>query len=347
MKYLIFTAAILLYALQAGAQAKPGFFPEDVTTQGGELRCHCKPGIENRSRSKGLELSYGYFGGGRFKPEDTLLSQPLTEFRNLSYLKLDLKAPVINKEAFKLLLSYSYFSEVYDFKRFGPDFSETFREINDGPLKSSSLGLIISKSLGEFHYVGFRAKISSNGNYPGLGRFFDGRLAIYKLYGIYAIKPSDDFEWGLGVAFSKSFRRNNLVPFLLFNRNFNDKWGIESVFPANVFMRYNLGAGDILLFGVEYDSQSYRIAVPSANVPAGILDYAVNHSEFFASARVEHQFARWIWGNFKAGYRFNFSTDFEAKTPGTIPFNVEQSNAFFFQLGFFLSPPDDLLSGSR
>ena len=342
MKRFLFSATILLFtALQAGARIKPDFFPEDVTTEGGELRCYCKPGIQNKSRSKGLELSYGYFGGGRFKPEDTLLTPPLTEFRNLSYLKFDLKAPVINKENFKVLLSFSYFSELYDFKRFGPDFGSTFRELNDSDLKSSSLGLILSKSLDEFHYLAFRFKLAANGNYNGLGRFFEDRYAIYKFYGIYAIKPNEDFEWGFGLAYSKSFRRNNFVPFLLFNRNFNEKWGMEAVLPANAFLRYNLGAGDILLFGVEYDSQSYRLIVPNTGLDN--YDFAINHSEFLVSMRIEHQFANWIWGNFKAGYRFNFSTDFEAKAPGTTPFNVEQSNAMFFQFGFFLSPPDDLL----
>ncbi len=345
MRTILLTVAILLYTMQITAQSKPGFFPEDVTTEGGQLRCFCKPGVENGSRSKGMELSYGYFGGGRFKAEDTLLASPLTEFRNLSYMKLDLKAPLINKENLKLLVSYSYFSELYDFKRFGPDFSETFRELNDGALKSSSLGVIFSRPLSEHHYLAFRFKLSANGNYEGLGRFFEDRFAIYKLYGIYAIKPSEDFEWGLGLAYAKSFRRNNLIPFLLFNRNFNENWGIESVFPANVFLRYNLQEGDILLFGVEYDSQSYRVAVPTSTNSQ--FDYAVNHSEFFASIRVEHRFARWVWGNFKAGYRFNFSTDFEAKAPGTTSFNVEQSNALFFQFGFFLSPPDDILSRSH
>ncbi|MCB0549069.1 MAG: hypothetical protein KDD19_15930 [Phaeodactylibacter sp.] len=346
MKYLFLIASVLLFALKGHTQTKPDFFPEDVTTQGGELRCFCKPGVENRSRAKGLELSYGYFGGGQFKAEDTILTQPLTEFRNLSYVKFDIKLPVINKESFKLLLNYSYFSELYDIKRFGADFSEAFRELNDSALKSNSLGVIVSKPLGEFNYLAFRFKLSANGNFGGLGRFFEDRYAIYKFYGIYAIKPSDDFEWGVGLAYSKSFRRNNLIPFLLFNRNFNDKWGIESVFPANAFLRYNLGDGDILLFGVEYDSQSYRVSGPDAGSPSGLFDYAINHSEFLISTRVEHQFARWIWGNFKAGYRFNFSTDFEAKSPGTTPFNVEQSNALFFQVGFFISPPDDLLHRS-
>lgn len=338
-KYLLQAIILLSAMLQAGAQAKPGFFPEDVTTEGGQLQCFCKPGVQNKSRSKGLELSYGYFGGGKFKAEDTLLSPPLTEFRNLSYLKFELKAPLVNKESLKLLLSYSYFSELYDFKRFGPDFGQAFRELNDSDLKSSSLGLILSRPLGEFHYLAFRFRLSVNGNYNGMGRFFEDRYSIYKFYGIYGIKPSDDFEWGIGLAFSKSFRRNSLVPFLMYNRNFSDKWGIEAVFPANVFMRHNLGHGDILLFGVEYDSQSYRISVP--NPSAENFDFAMNHSEFLTSMRVEHRFAPWVWGSLKAGYRVNFRTDFDAKSPGTTTFNVEQSNSLFFQVGFFLSPPDE------
>ena len=86
---------------------------------------------------------------------------------------------------------------------------------------------------------------------------------------------------------------------------------MEAVLPANAFLRYNW-AGDILAFGVEYDSQSYRRIVPNTGLDN--YDFAINHSEFLVSMRIEHQFANG-WGNFKAGYRFNFSTDFEAKAP--------------------------------
>ncbi|MCB9266402.1 MAG: hypothetical protein H6558_15340 [Lewinellaceae bacterium] len=341
MKYFLITA-LLFPALLASAQVKPDFFPEDLTStsEGNHLRCYCQPGIRNTSRSKGLELAYSYFGGGAYKAQDSLLSSPLTEFRNHNYLKFSLKAPLVNKDNLKVLLSYSYFAEVHDIKRFGPDFGQVFRELNGIKLKSATLGAIIAKSLGEYHYLAFRFRLAANGNYPGLGRYFEDRYAIYKFYGIYGIKPSEDFEWGIGLAYSKSFRRNSIIPFLLFNRNLSDKWGIEAVLPANAFLRYNLGHGDILLLGVEYDSQSYRLTMPS--LTNGQSDFAMNHSEVLASARAEHKFADWIWGNFKFGYRFNFSTDFEAKSPGTTPFNVDPSNSFFFQVGFFLSPPDHL-----
>ncbi|MCB9035322.1 MAG: hypothetical protein H6557_01750 [Lewinellaceae bacterium] len=345
MKYIIL-AGILISVLQAGAQTKPDFFPEDVTSGGNVngLRCYCQPGIRNNSRSKGLELYYGYFGGGVYKAQDTMLTSPLTEFRNHNHLKASLKAPVLNKDNLKVLLTFSYSSEVFDIKRFGPDFNNIFHELNDADLKNSTLGIVVAKPLDEIHYLAFRFRLAANGNYAGLGRYFEDRYAIYKFYGIYAVKPSEDLEWGIGLAYSKSFRRNNLVPFLVYNRNLNNKWGIEAVLPANAFLRYNLGHGDILLLGAEYDSQSYRLLIPTPGNGhgTGVADFAMNHSEFLLSARAEHKFAEWIWGNFKFGYRMNFSTNFEAKSPGTVPFNVDPSNSFFFQIGFFLSPPDHL-----
>ncbi|MCO6492164.1 MAG: hypothetical protein J5I98_27350 [Phaeodactylibacter sp.] len=339
MKYIIL-AAILAAGLSASGQIKPGYFPEDVTSGDNGLRCYCKPGVRNKSRSKGIELSYSYFGSGAYKAEDTLLSMPLTEFSNFSYLDFSIKAPLLNKDNFKILLSYSYLTEAYNIERFGPDFSPVFQELDDSKLKSTTLGAIIAKPLDEFHYLAFRFRLASNGNYPGLGRFFEDRYAIYKLSGVYVIKPSDDLEWGLGLAYSKSFRRNSLAPFLLLNRNFSEKWGVESIFPANAYLRYNLSPDDIFLFGAEYDSQSYRILMPGPN--NGTADFAMNHSEFLVSARAEHKFADWFWGNLKFGYRFNFSTDFESKSPETTSFNVDPSNAFFLQAGLFLSPPDRL-----
>ena len=212
MRYFLI-AAILIAGLEGKAQVKPGFFPEDLTSTNNGLRCYCKPGVRNKSRSKGLELSYGYFGGGAYKAQDTMLTSPLTEFRNHNYLKFGVKAPLMNKDHLKVLLTFSYFSEVYDIKRFGTDFNAIFRELNDTDLKSSRLGLIIAKSLGEYHYVALRFGLAANGNYPGLGRYFDEPYAIYKFYGIYGIKPSEDFEWGIGIGLFQQFPAQQLCTF--------------------------------------------------------------------------------------------------------------------------------------
>ncbi|MEZ4961609.1 MAG: DUF6268 family outer membrane beta-barrel protein [Saprospiraceae bacterium] len=326
-----------LFLAGANAQIKPEFFPEDATEEGIAVRCFCKPGVKNKSRSKGLKLEYSYLSGGDFLAEDTIFQQPFSSLKSIQQFEVDMKAPIINKKGFKFLIGYKYFSEKYSINTAGADYNETFRQLGKGTLKSSSVSVFLTKPLDERRYTAFRLRYSANGNYSGIINF-DQQYAIYKLLGMYAIKKSEDFEWGFGLNFVKSFRRTNILPFLLFNKNFNNRWGLESALPGYVFGRLNANQGNILLFGVEYNSQSYRMGIK--DTPTGDLDFALNHSEILFSVELEHQFAKWIWASVKSGYQLNFSTDFEEKSANTTSFNAEPTSPFFFRVGLFVSPPD-------
>ncbi len=332
MKF-IFTF-VCLFAIQVlFAQKKPNFFPEDINHEEVRLRFFSTPGILNKSRSKGMEIAYTWLGNGTFEDEDGNVSAPYSEYKNWNQLDFGLKMPIIHKDQFKLLLSYKYNVESFDISSLGADFPETFQELNDKRLKKNSLGIILTKPLNETNYLAFRLGYSTNGNYAGLMNF-DSKYAIYKALALFGVKPHDNFEWGIGLSYSQSFRKSSVVPFLLYNRSFNNRWGIESVFPSYIYGRYNLGKKSIFLFGVDYNSQSYRMK-------STLSDYAMNHSEVLGMLRLEKQIVPWVWANAKLGYQLNFSTDFESKNDISTPFKVEPTNGIFFQIGIFLSPPDE------
>lgn len=330
-----------LLAQNVFAQVKPDYFPEDISAGGNEVRCFCKPGVQNKSRSKGLEISYGWLGNGTFNDEESNFTAPLSQYKNWQKLKVSLKVPVIIKDNFKLLLGYKYRSESFNVSRLGGDFTETFQELGAGNFKSSNLSAYVVKPLNASKYLSFRLRYTASGNYSGL-MDFGSEYAIYKGLAFFGIKPNDDLEWGVGLGAASSFRRTTVLPFFLYNRNFNEHWGIESALPAYIFGRHNLNKKSILLFGVEYNSESYRMKVHQPSNVA--LDYALNHSEVPGLLRFEQQIAPWIWGNVKAGYQLNFSSDFESKSVNTTSFQVEPSDGFFFHIGVFISPPDHVFN---
>jgi len=332
---LLILGIILLIGNIGKGQIKPNFFPEDIP-QELALICYCKPGVADKSRSRGLSFSYGFIGSGNYTPEAPVtFSPPFSRLSGSTNLELKIKVPVLLNHRTRIILGYDYFSEFYNFETIGNDFGEIFREIDNSPLKSNGYNLIISHSLDETHYLGFRYKYSLNGNYSGWTNF-DSQFAIHNFMGIYGTKKSEDFEWGVGLLFSSSFRKTTALPFLLYNRTFENNWGIESVFPANFFMRYNFNPKTIALFGIEYNSESYRINTDEN--PVNQLDYAFNHSEIIVSARLERHLAAWFWINTKIGYQNNFSSEFEAKSSTITTFNAAPQNGLFFQVSLFLSP---------
>lgn len=338
MKYHLFIL-LLLFGNSTFSQIKPSLFPEDLLKNEIEARCYCSPGVYNKSKSRGIALSYGWMDGGTFNEQDFPFTNQLSKYDRLESLEFKLKAPVLLKENFKLLVGYQHFSENFSFNNIGLDFNPVFNELNNERLKSNSLSLIISKPINETKYLAFRFKYTASGDYNNLFSFNE-KYAIYKFLGLYALKPNENLEWGVGLAVSKSFRRNNVLPFILFNKNFNKKWGIESVLPAMISVRYNLNPSNIVLAGIEYNSESYRIDINETSNPT-LLDYAYNHSEVILSGRIEHRFFPWVWGSLKIGYQFNFSSEFEAKNISTDEFNTNPTGAPFFNFSIFISPPGD------
>ena len=330
---------LVLFTFSVGmavAQVKPAIFPEDVGTDEVKVRCYCNPGVLNQSKSKGLEISYGQLGRAKFEEEDVSFTAPLSEFKFLEQLKFDLKAPVYLKEDLKILLGYKYFSESFNFNQIGQDFGDTFKELDDEVFKSGSLSLIVSKPLNEKHYLAMRLRYSSNGDFDGI-MSFNQEYAIYKFLGMFGIKRNENFEFGIGLSVSKSFRRTNVLPFVMLKKTYNNKWGIEAILPGNFFMRYNWKHGDIILFGLEYGSKSYRIDYN--NALGQDIGYHYNHSEIRLSLQLEHQFVPWIWGNIDIGLQNNFSSDFEGLNLFSPDFMAEPQIAPYFNIGLFLSPP--------
>ncbi len=345
MKYTLLCLCVLM-AGTIRAQLRPDFLPEDVGTPGGQIvRCYCKPGVRNKSRSKGLELAYTNMGRGTFTDEENSVTRPYTKFSNWSRFEFDLKGPVLNKQNFKFLVGYKYTGETFNINNFGNDFRPTFERLDRVTLKSSNISAIITKPINEKNYMAFRLRYTANGDFDGV-MDFSQRYGIYKAMGVFGFKVHDDFEWGFGINYSNSFRdsnngsrrRTNILPFVIYNRTFVNDWGIEAAFPGYIYGRYNQGPNTIFLFGTEFSSDSYRIDVPLSNEPT--LDYAINQSSLLFLARWEQQIVPWIWGNIKAGYQMSFSTDFESKAANTTTFLVDPSNSPIFEIGIFISPPD-------
>jgi hypothetical protein len=330
---------VLSFSTNSYGQIKPEILPEDFNTGDQGIVCLCRPGVRNKSRSKGLALSYGFLGEGTFEEEETPLTSSLSQYGRLDHFNFDLKIPIILKDEIAILLGYTFFAERFKFDRIGDDFRETFEQLDNDFLKSNSLSLIISKPLNEKNYIAGRLRYTANGNYDQFFSF-ENKYAIYKAIAVYGIKPNEDFEWGVGISYSKSFRNQNFIPFLLFNKTFTDSWGIEAILPGYINLRHNVSRTFIVLGGIEFASQSYRIDT-EPNAFDQVFAYAYNHTELIASTSIEYGIAPWVWANLKLGYQFNFSSDFDSKNLRAAPFDADPSSAIFFNIGVFISPPDN------
>lgn len=318
------------------SQVKPDFFPEEILVGNDIIQCFCEPGVLHKRPSKGLSIIYGYSNSGSYEPEGgTQFANDPSILNRQERLEIKLKIPLIIKDRLRLLLGYKYYSENYDLQLIGEDFRSVFQMLDTEQFKNNEFSTILSYSLNDKNYIGFRYRYALNGNYDGW-LDMDSRYAIHSFMGVYGIKKTDAFEWGVGMFLNKSFRRTTVLPFILYNRTFNFNWGIEALFPANIFLRHNLNNSTIASLGIEYGSKSFRVnSTGTGGIP---FDYAFNHSELLTSLSLEKRLISWLWINGQVGFQKNFSNDFEGKLDTTPSFQAEPNNGLFFRVGLFLSP---------
>lgn len=339
MKKITLFLLFSLSALYVIGQTRPPVFPEDIddATLNPETGA-IEIGVNGKSKGRGVSITYTHVNGGELRDEEGTIQAPLTNLDALSRFAIKVKCPIINKDNFKLLAGYRYVTETYNFASFGADFQNVFVGIDNKLMKTTGFELIGLKKMKNQAGITLRAKVEAKGDYNGLANF-SGRYAVYSLQGIYSKQVNESYEWGVGLTFTSSFRRTIALPFFVFNKNFNDKWGIEAVLPAFISLRHNLSPNTILLFGPKYNSSSYSFDVTTP--VDDVLSYNLNHSEIRLGLALQQKMYGWMWIDAEVGFQGNFSTDFEADFDATANFKAEPTDSPYFTLGLFITPPDN------
>ncbi len=326
----------LMMQITSSAQPAPVFIPSDFDFEAEEAGCICTPGVINKSPGKGLLIEYKLTSGGNFTPDEVPTGIGPSKVNSLSRLRLRLKVPVIIKPKTKLLIGVDHFLEQYQLNFIQPVFSQQLNLIDGTTLKSSRLTAYLLQSISETNYLGIQARVAYNGAYNGVVDT-DAFYRQIRFSAIWGVKKRDDLEWGIGVIYSDNFTRKIALPFFLYNRTYNERWGLEAAFPVSILMRYNFNPRNLLLFGPEFSSAAYALRGenPSLNE-----DYYFRHTELNFGAKFERQIRPWIWANIHAGLQINFDSEYLMVTNLDDIFEPDLITGAFLKIGLFLSPPN-------
>ena len=337
MKFNIAIFFLFCFFLSANGQLVSELpeYESDIDVHNLKEKNFCQPGVQNKSRSKGLAIRYGYLGSGSLNSETDETGNSNNEFSKYENLEIKIKIPIIVKENLKVLIGYKFYQEGFDFTEIGSTNFTAISDININSIKQSSFSLIVNKSLNERNYLALQLRYTLSGNFSGVGSF-KNRFAAYRVLGVYGIKPNEDFEWGIALSVSQSFRRFNVIPFVLLYKNFSPKWGFEALLPGFAFMRYNASPQDILLGGLQFGNKNFRLQIPEEGTEG--LDFAYSRSNLKAAIKYQRRIIPWLWTSLQVGYQYNFNSRFEAQNDITPEFDLRLSNTPYIQVGLFVSP---------
>lgn len=332
---LLISLLILSFA-ELSAQNTRSLLLEDMSESDFQIKCFCKPGVQNKSRPKGLQFYYNVIGPGNLKSDQISQNPRFTKFRKAVF---KLALPVLRHEKHRVFMSYAFHAEQYEFKEIENDFDGLFTQLDDRNFKSSTLNLFYTRSINEKNYLGFSLNNSFNGDYEGLFSL-GSRYHILTAVAALGFKKSEDNEWGFGVAYSNSFRNRSFrfLPFFYWYKNFNQKWGLESTIPSKIYFRYNHNPNTILLFGYNYNGESYSFDSQSQN-----SRLTFNHNELQFLVKLERKIVDWVWLDLAGGYQHNFDTTFENQTEQSDLLSVKPGGSAYMRIGFFISPPNSFI----
>lgn len=298
---------------------------------------YCKPGVSNKSPSKGVVFSY------LNRPKLAFDGNTVNDTKNNAAgvndrLRFKFKVPIIIREDFAFLIGMDYMREQYEFNTIDEERFFVFNSINDRSLKTARFSAYAIKPFNSWIYGSLKLEASYNGDYAQFVNF-DQRYRIYRGAAFVGFKKREDKEWGVGLVVSTGFRNTRVFPFLLYNHTFNSKWGLETVLPAKITLRRNLTEKNNILFNARFGSRVYSIDVEENLAEPNIFN--MQSAEIRWNVAFQQRIHPWIWLEAKGGYIQNFTNNIERVTP--IPddnfLSANQSGGAFMQFSIFLSPP--------
>lgn len=218
--------------------------------------------------------------------------------------------PFWNRPHLKMLLGINYEREEFKFRQY-PTGYELYDNIEDKGLKTLGAQLAIIRPVNAVNWYIFRLKGELSGDYTSQGVNVADYLRVSSEF-LYGWKRSPTFSWGVGLQLGYTFGRQSIYPAVLYNRTFNNRWGVEAIFPARVTARYNASPKSLFFAGYSVDGFNYIIKLRQPlrradNVALRTLELRETEVKF--RGRWEREIYDFLWFGLEGGYRYNYAFD--------------------------------------
>ena len=256
-------------------------------------------------------------------------------------LSLKLKVPLYLSDSWKLLLGFQYENEDFVFSRKASDPGYALHQgLHDHNLKRIGTSLYLTKAWRGNRYFGMKLGADLNGDYGAdrlpLSRYL--RISVSPMLGW---KVGEDVFLGGGLSYNHTLGRPSLMPFLVYNHTFNERWGIETILPARARVRMNINESSLLYAGFRFDGASYAIHAEVPDLP-GQENFQLRISELRFTASIEREIHDFLWFEVEAGVRTDLRFDLteDKRIQPEVYISSERRAAPFVRAGIFLVPPE-------
>lgn len=280
--------------------------PEGVTR-------FCTQKVLNQTPQRIISIGYDYNAGFhmpgiRFSELNT--SPQEFHVNRVNMLRAQVNVPVIATNKFIWQLGANYWSSKFEFENNKTN-NPFVSSLQSDALVSTGINTTIFKPLNERNFLILQASADINGVFPKLGDI-DSKALTLSATGIYGWKISESNMIGTGIA--RTYRAGRLiyVPVVLWNKTFNDRWGMELLLPAKGFLRYNFSTSSMLQVGFELEGNQFYTRLPQSKNGEAFIQ----RGEFKPRIMWDKKITGFLWFNVQAGLRYNYRFDVMNKYDG-------------------------------
>lgn len=294
------------------------------------IKRYCTQKVLNQSANRFISIAYEYQGAHDFKAGPTPFNET-QRYDNAKGLRLGFFTPIVSKNSLIINLAANYWRTNYD----GPNYLfpyPLYQSLNNNGLHSAGLSATVFKPLNEKKFLLFQVIADANWQSQS-GGSLPKKAITYSASAIYGFKPTENLMWGLGVSRTYRLGRPIIIPVLLYNQTFNEKWGIESVFPAKLAVRRNINKKSMLFAGYELEGNQY--AMNNENLQPHFLQ----RGEIKTKLTYERSLFGFWWLSIQSGLRVNGRFNVVDRYNGAKANEIVTTtlgNAFFFNVSLNL-----------
>lgn len=326
MSFLIKIIVFTLLAQQAIAQV-------DTLSQD-----YCQPRIKGVPSGKGFSLDYESQPNYSMTTKDKtgLFGDSKINIRTNSRIKVKAKIPILNKPHLSIIAGMRYQKEEYHFEN-NSNNNPFFNTLEDKGLKTIGSDFLIMKPTKSKNYWFLRVKADFNGDYTN--NFLRSEFLKFSVSPAWGRKVTEDFTFALGLSYNYRFGSPMVIPIFSFNKNFNEKWDIESILPINVKIRFKPNENLNWINAVELEGASYKLN----SLKSEALNFKNTHlhrSDVRFTTRVEKRLSGWFWMAAAAGISENiiYNVTNSNQSKKKILLKNDLKTGFLFNVSIFISP---------
>ena len=296
---------------------------------------HCETGIVNASRSKGIVLSYEQLPGVKIESPST--DGTIARIKSNNQYSFKLRAPILNKDAFKMLLGFKFETEKTSFETVDPEAADFFNYISEKNLKSTSVDLLILKPFRGRAYIAGGAGVSMHGDFSGLLNSNE-RFMNFNVGFLIGYNKSPFTEYGFGFVYSKQYGFGAIpLPVIKYDRTFNDILGMEVFLPSNAYLRINTSEQNYLLLGIKAGNNAYNLDLSGIDEYGSSVMFSRTYIKY--GLNFEQELFHPIWLSVSAGYQQNISYNVRQTFTEDLLLNSDAGGAPFFNVSIFMTNP--------